>query len=248
MTADEVSHDALLGGRVRLLQPRRGHRAGTDAVLLAELAQARPGEDVVDLGSASGAVGLIIAVRTPGVRVQLVERQPELAALARENVRLNGVSDRAAVVEADVFAPWSPDLVGSADLVVTNPPFFPPGGNVSPHPGRRAAHVMDGGELAGWIRSAGRLLRGRGRLCVIHRADALQLCISALSTGFGSLELVPVHPQPSADATRIVISAVKGGKAPTRLRPALVIHTQEGRFTPEMDGLHGTSRAPATDL
>lgn len=239
----EVTRDALLGGTVALLQPRRGHRAGTDAVLLARLCGARDGERIVDLGSASGAVGLMIAADRPGARLLFVERDPALVELCRRNIALNGLAGRASAVEADLFAPAAARREaglesGSADLVVTNPPFLDPGARGSPDAGRRAAHVMSGGGLADWLGVALDLLRARGRLCLIHRADRLGACLQALSHGFGSLVLVPVQPGEGRDATRIVVCAVKGGRAALVLRPALVLHGPDGRFSAEAEALH----------
>lgn len=239
----EVTRDALLGGTVALLQPRRGHRAGTDAVLLARLCGARDGERVVDLGSASGAVGLMIAADRPGARLLFVERDPALVELCRHNIALNGLGGRASTVEADVFAPAATRreaglVSGSADLVVTNPPFLDADARGSPDAGRRAAHVMSGGGLTDWLGVALDLLRARGRLCLIHRADRLGACLQALSRGFGSLVLVPVQPGDGRDATRIVVSAVKGGRAALSLRPALVLHGPDGRFSAEAEALH----------
>lgn len=248
MTADigragEVTEDGLLGGLVRLRQPARGHRAGTDAVLLAGLAPVRAGDAVIDLGSASGAVGLMIAARHPDMRVLLVEREPDLAALARENVALNGHDERVRVVQADAFLSegWAPAglLPGEADLVVTNPPFFAGEGRASPDPGRRRAHVMEGGDLAGWIAAASRMLRPNGRLALIHRADALPACLSALGRGFGSVSVVAVHARPDADASRIVIVTRKGGRAPLRIAPPLVLHGDDRAFTEAAASLHG---------
>src|SRR6187397_2006149 len=99
-----IAEDAFLGGRIRLRQPRRGHPAGTDAVLLAALAAPREGETVYDLGAGVGAVGLIVAARTKA-RVVFVEREPVLAALCRENIALNRLDARARVIEADLLPP-----------------------------------------------------------------------------------------------------------------------------------------------
>ena len=126
-----IVEDAFLGGRIRLRQPRRGHRAGTDAVLLAALAAPREGETVYDLGAGVGAVGLIVAARTKA-RVVFVEREPVLAALCRENIALNRLEARARVIEADLLAPAAVRrerglAPQSADWVVTNPPFLEEG-------------------------------------------------------------------------------------------------------------------------
>src|SRR6185295_1511899 len=98
-----TTEDAVLGGRLRLRQPRRGHRVGHDAILLAAAVPARAGETVIDLGAGVGAAGLALAARVPGIRLTMVELVPRLAALAAENAQLNGFS--AEVVEIDVAAP-----------------------------------------------------------------------------------------------------------------------------------------------
>jgi tRNA1(Val) A37 N6-methylase TrmN6 len=240
----EISEDALLGGRVRLLQPRRGHRAGTDAVLLAAGAGAEAGDTVVDLGSASGAVGLMIAVREPGPKLIFVERDEALVALCRRNIALNELGDRAIAVAADVFAPRAERMAAGlapeqADVVATNPPFFErEGARPSPDPGRRAAHEMAGGTLEGWIETAADLLRPRGRLVMIHRADALGTCLAALSRRFGTIRVTPVQAKAGSDSVRVLLSAVKGGKAPLSLAPALVLHEADGSFTAAAAAIH----------
>lgn len=241
MPDEEVTEDRLLGGAVRLLQPRRGHRAGTDAVLLAALARIEPGDRVVDFGAATGAVGLMAIHRQPSASVILLEKEADLAALARHNVELNGLLEQVRVVESDVFGHGGELDPGSADVVLTNPPFFEGSAyRSSPDPGRRVAHVMAGGGLAEWLQSAAKLLRARGRLCLIHRADALPLCLGALAERFGSVELRPIHAREGEPATRILVAAVKGGRAPFRLLPPLVVHAPDGTFTLEAAALHGS--------
>lgn len=218
----DVTEDRLLEGRVRLRQPRRGHRAGTDAVLLASAAETGPGDHVLDLGSGTGAVGLMMAARAPGIRLGLVEREPLLAELARQNLALNGVGDRVAVHEADLFGDRRAFrdaglTAGMADVVVTNPPFFATGMRPSPDPGKRSAHVMEGGDLARWVSAAAWMLKPRGRLWLVHRADALGACLMALHPSFGSLVVTPIYPDRGRAAARLIVSAVKGGRAPLRI-------------------------------
>jgi tRNA1(Val) A37 N6-methylase TrmN6 len=249
---ENITHDTLLGGSVPLLQPRRGHRSGTDAVLLAQLADVRGGDVVVDLGSASGAAGLVLARRVPDARIVFVERDPVLVALCRRNIGLNGLDGRAIAVEADLFALPLPGVhgaipAGDADLVVTNPPFFEEGARASPDDGRAAAHVLRGGDLARWIAAAADLLAAKGRLCLIHRADRFGACLEALRPGFGSVTVRPVHPRLDRPASRIVVSAVKGGRAPLVLAPALVLHAPDGAFTPDAERLHRVPVPPGRE-
>ncbi len=239
----DVGEDALLGGRVRLLQPRRGHRAGTDAVLLAALSGARAGDHIVDLGSASGAVGLMIAARVETARLTFIDRDETLIALARENISLNGLADRARALCLDVFSvrdalPGAEPLDGAADLVATNPPFFDDGERASPNPGRRSAHVMEGGSLSGWVAAAARFLKPRGMLVLIHRSDRLAGCLDAVRVAFGGLTITPIHPRAGSPASRILISAVKGAAQPLKIAPSITLHRPDGTFTSEAEALH----------
>jgi tRNA1(Val) A37 N6-methylase TrmN6 len=236
----ELTQDTLLGGRVRLLQPARGHRAGTDAVLLAAAAPAGAGDLVLDVGAGTGAVGLMIASRLP-VSLVLVERDPALAELCRQNAALNGIE--AAVACADVLDPAARRraglAAGSAALVVTNPPFLEEGGvRSSPDAARAAAHVLPRGGLLGWLRACASLLKPGGRLALIHRAERVGECLQGLGRGFGGCCLRFVHPRADRPAIRVLITAVKGSRAPPSVAPPVVLHDGSGRFTPLAEALH----------
>lgn len=234
----ERTRDALLGGRVLLHQRARGHRAGTDAVLLAASLVARPGETIVDLGAGTGAVGLMAAARSPTARVVFVERDPELAELCRLNVIANDCAGRALVLRADILAG---PVIGHAgvDAVLTNPPFFEAAdAPASPEPARAQAHVMARGGLALWIGAALRMLRPRGRLALIQRADKLGPCLDALADKAGSVAIRAIHPRADAEAARVIVTAVKGGRGALRILPPLVLHGPDGRFDARAEAIH----------
>ena len=241
LDAEAVTEDRLLDGRVRLKQPRRGHRAGTDAVLLAACVSPKPGETVVDLGAGTGAVGIMIGSRAP-VELVLVERDACLVALCRENLRLNGLSGR--VVAADLLASRDERRARglrpeSADWIATNPPFLDPGSaRPSPDPDRSAAHLMPADGLRRWLDAAHDLLKPKGRLALIHRADALAATFRHLGGRFGGVTARAVHPRRDAAATRVLLTATKGSRAPLTLAAPLVLHEADGIFTPLAEALH----------
>ncbi|GJE76908.1 tRNA1(Val) (adenine(37)-N6)-methyltransferase [Methylorubrum suomiense] len=244
---DAADPDLFFGGALRLRQPPHGaHRAGTDAILLARLMTPEPGAVVYDLGAATGAVGLTVAHLSPGSRVVLVERDPTLAALAQDNIATNDLEERVSVIAADLLAPGSARhaaglLPGSADLVLTNPPFFEGRGHrSSPDAGRAAAHAFpEAGGLDAWMRSCADLVRPAGRIGLIHRADALPACLTVLEGRFGECAVRPVHARADRPAIRVLISGRKGSRGPFRLLPPLVLQDAQGRFTPEVQALHG---------
>jgi tRNA1(Val) A37 N6-methylase TrmN6 len=237
----ETTDDSLLGGRVRLTQPAGGHRAGTDAVLLAASAPARAGETVVDVGAATGAVGLMAAAREPDLRLVFVERDPDLAELCRGNCRRNGVEARIAAVDvldrdARLGAGLEPE---SADWVLTNPPFLEEGqARLSPDPGRAAAHALPANGLASWLRACTGLLKPKGRLVLIHRADRVAECLDLLGRSLGGIALRFVHPSADRPAIRVLLSGAKGSRAPLAVLPPVVLNGPDGRFTPQAEALH----------
>lgn len=240
-----VTRDALLGGRLAIIQPAKGHRAGTDAVLLAAAAPVKAGDVVCDLGASTGAVALIVAARQPSCRLLLVERDPALAALARENLALNGFEERGVVLVADVLADRGERIaagltLGGCDLVVTNPPFVETGSGArrSPDPARADAHELPPGGFARWIAAAADLLKRRGRLALIQRADRLDACLESMRPFFGAIAIRPVHPRQGEAASRILVTAVREGRGPLVIESPLVLHRDDGGFTERARRLH----------
>lgn len=230
MTESDLTEDAFLGGQLRLKQKRSGHRAGHDAILLAAATPAEPGNRVVDLGAGVGTAGLALARRVGGIRLTLVEIDPELADLARANAAANGMAAEALVLDvtgdAQAFAAkgLSPD---SVDAVLMNPPFNDPVRHRgSPDQARQSAHVATGETLQGWVHAARRILKSGGSLTLIWRADGLADVLAALSRGFGSLAVLPVHGEAGRPAIRVLVRAIKGGRAPTRILPGLMLNDE----------------------
>ncbi len=226
----ETSVDAVLGGRLRLRQPRTGHRVGHDAILLAAATGARAGEHAVDFGAGVGAAGLALAARVPGLRVTLLEIDPALCDLAAGNARLNKLDDRVSVLTADAA---DTALAGaSADRVLMNPPFHDASRqNVSPDPRRRLAHVAAPGLLSRWIASAAQLLKPQGVLTLIWRADGLTGVRDALAEAFGDIGVLPVQPRADAPAIRVLVRAAKSGYGAHKNYPALILNDERGRPT-----------------
>jgi tRNA1(Val) A37 N6-methylase TrmN6 len=232
LTQDLFSEDAFLGGRLRLRQPKSGHRAGHDAMLLAAATAARPGDRVADFGAGVGAAGLALATRISGIQLVLVEIDAALAELARGNAESNRIEAKIVAMDvtsgAEVFAGagLTPD---SVDVVLMNPPFNDSKRHrSSPDKSRETAHVADAATLEGWTHAARRILKSGGMLTLIWRADGLAEVLAALDRGFGSLAVLPVHGNAATTAIRVLVRAIKGGRAPTALYPGLMLNDESG--------------------
>jgi len=238
MPGDEPTENALLGGKVRLLQLARGYRAGMDAALLAAAVTARPGERVLEAGCGAGAVLTQVAARRPGVTLTGVERDPAVAALARRNAALNGWPERMTVIEADVGRGFKALDLPCADWAVSNPPFFDDESTLrAPSPAKRGAWIADDG-LAAWVRFLTDGVRDGGRVVVIHRADRLADLLALLGERCGSFAIRPVQPFAVEPAKRVLVQAIRGGRAPLRLLPALILHDRSGaKHTAEAEAI-----------
>jgi tRNA1(Val) A37 N6-methylase TrmN6 len=239
----ETTLDAVLGGRLMLRQPKRGHRVGHDAILLAAATQAQAGEHAVELGAGVGAAGLALALRVPDLKVTLVEIDAALAALARENAARNGLGDRVHVAVLDVeasdreFAQAGLGL-GAAAHVLMNPPFNDPARqNVSPDPQRRLAHAGSTHTLDQWTGRAAALLAPSGSLTLIWRADGLDDVLAAARAGFGGVAVLPIFPRPNAAAIRILVRGIKGSRAPLALLPGLTLNDSNGEPSSEAEAI-----------
>lgn len=220
--------DGLLGGRLRLRQPRDGYRAGLDAALLAAACQASEGERVLEAGCGVGAALLAAAARHPQARFTGVERDPAALALARENVALNDLGERVEVMAGDVAGGFRALGQAPFDAAMANPPFFDdPSALRGPDAARRGAYIADDG-LAAWCGFLVKAVREGGRITLIHRADRLADILALLAPKAGSFRIRGVQPFAEAPAKRVLVRAVKTGKGPLVLLPALVLHDRSG--------------------
>lgn len=248
-----TTDDAFLGGQLRLRQPTRGHRAGHDAILLAAATAARPGDRVIDLGAGVGTAGLAVGCRVKGILLTLVELDPELAELARENAAANQIGAR--VIGMDVTATAQDFaaaalLPDTADIVLMNPPFNAAGRHrASPDAARAVAHVATSATLGAWIGAARRVLRSSGVLTMIWRGDGLGDVLAALQKGFGGLAVLPVHGDPAKPAIRILVRAVKGSRAPAAIYPGINLRDATGAPDPYIGKvLSGNATLPLAAL
>lgn len=223
--------DALLCGRVRLRQPEKGYRAAIDPVLLAAAVNPAENAAVLEVGCGTGAALLCLAVRRPDLRLTGLEKLPQAAALARENVALNGASGRAAVLEGCLLTPPTELTTQVFDHIMMNPPYLaadrasPP-----PDPWKAAANVEGDARLVDWIGFARARLRPKGVLTLIHRADRLGEIMAALAEGFGGVIVFPLWPRAGQDAKRVIVQATKGVKTPARLAAGLTLHGAAGGY------------------
>lgn len=227
-----LTEDALLGGRVRILQSRRGYRVAVDAVLLAAAVHPAPGERVLDLGAGVGAVGLCLAIRVPDCTVVGIELQPALADLARRNATNNGLGERLQTIVHDLAYPL-PDL-GLFDQVVTNPPYLAAAvADPSPDPSKALATVESSADLGRWLEVAVGALKPAGTLTLIHRSDRLaEIAAHLVRLGCGAVTVKRLPP-----AARVLVRARRTQNPSVTEAAPLTLHPPHGGYTEEAEAI-----------
>ncbi len=222
----------LLDGRLHLRQPAEGYRAAIDPIFLAAAVPAVAGQTVLELGFGVGTAGLCLASRVEGVSVTGVELQEDFVDLARRNIEANDFADRVKVWAADIADLPKEIRAETYDHVMMNPPYFEPrSSRASPLPSKALANTENHLGLGDWLEAGIKRLRHRGSITVTHSADRLDDLLSELGERAGSPEVYPLWPKADRPAKRIVVRAVKGGRASLVMHPGLVLHQQDGEYT-----------------
>jgi tRNA1Val (adenine37-N6)-methyltransferase len=236
---EKVTHDTLLRGRVKLIQPVRGFRSSLDPILLAGFIQAPYGH-FLDIGCGTGALSFLLLARDPAATGLGVEIQPRLAGLAARSVGANGFDARFVVMAADIRGIGSVPPA-SFDLVASNPPFRPLGkGVLPPHTERSLAHHEVALTLTEWLAVAKTALRPEGRLAAIFPADRLDEMRAALAThGLAMTRLRMVQAQAGGRANRFCFEAQQSALVTkTQTETPLVVH-EEGKYSAEVRAMLG---------
>lgn len=242
-----LTEDGFLDGRLRILQPEKGFRAGIDSVFLAAAVPCAPGETVYEAGIGTGVAALCLVARNPTVHVTGIEVAARYALLCEENARRNGCAENIRVIHADVKEALRKDLAampahGSFSHAFANPPYFEDGkGTPSPNLLKAQAHAFGPDNLELWVKVLATMVMLRGTVTIVHRADALGKLLQAMEDRFGDIRIAPLYAREGTAASRIIVQGVKGSKAPMQLLPGLVLHDNSSQFTPEAEAIlrHG---------
>lgn len=228
---ENTTVDDFLGGLIKLRQPKIGYRATSDAVMVAAAVPAKEGETILDVGCASGIVGLCIGARVPNLSITGVEIQPELVELACQNAALNG--QNLTVVEADI-SKKVPELHGiQFHHVVTNPPFY------TETPARQSQQVEMAYKqvvpLKKWIDFCLRHLRAKGTFTIIHRAESVPEILSLLNGRLGGIRLIPIWPKQGVNPKRVIIQGIMNSKKTFEIHTGFVMHHHDDTRTDEAE-------------
>jgi tRNA1(Val) A37 N6-methylase TrmN6 len=238
-----LTEDGFLGGRLKILQPEKGYRAGIDAVFLAASIPCKPGEPVFEAGIGTGVAALCLVERVPSVHVTGIELASRYAYLAEENARRNNLDRSIRIIHGDVKDALRRDLAhmpeqGSFAHAYANPPYFEHD-KATPSPAalKATAHTFAPEDLEIWVKVLLAMISPGGTVTFIHRAESLGQLLAAMEGRFGDIRVAPLHPREGAAASRIIVQGVKGSKGPMQLLRGLVLHGTNAKFTAEAEAI-----------
>lgn len=217
-----LTRDGFLGGRLSILQPAAGYRAGIDPVFLAAAVPASSGEEVLELGCGVGTAALCLGARVDGVRLTGLEKQAAYADLARRNAAANSITLDTITGRLEAM----PDALRtrSFDHVIANPPYWHEHARTRSSDLGREAALAEEAPLAAWCDTAVRRLRPGGWLTLIQAAERLPDVLACLDQRVGAIKVYPIAPRAGRDANRVIVQAVKGSCAVARIAAPLILH------------------------
>jgi tRNA1(Val) A37 N6-methylase TrmN6 len=236
--APNLTEDRLLGGRVRLRQPASGYRVAIDPVFLAAAVPAAPHQTILDVGCGAGAAMLCLAARVPQSRIVGLEMQRDLVRLAGDNAILNCMEARVSAMLGDLLHAPPRLSPGGYDHVMANPPYLERGRASTALSSDKTEATIEGeADLAAWVRFALAMVRPKGSVTFIHRADRIDALLGEIAGRAGEVVVYPLWPGPGKPAVRILVRARKQSAAPAQLAPGLVLHKPDGQLTLAAEGV-----------
>lgn len=240
---DGESLDDLQNGYF-IIQSEKGFRYGMDAVLLAGYASVRPGEKVLDMGTGTGILPILLAAKTPGESFTGLEIQEESACMARRSVAYNGLQDRIRIVTGDIKEAAAVFGPASFDVVVSNPPYMTGNhGLLNAEQSRAIARHEVLCTLEDLVRETARVLTSRGRFYLVHRPFRLAEIISVLK----AYHLEPkrmrlVYPYVDKEPNMVLLEACRGGNPRIQVEKPLIVYEKPGIYTDEIREIYGDGR------
>ncbi|MBP6986561.1 MAG: methyltransferase domain-containing protein [Alphaproteobacteria bacterium] len=234
--------DKYLDGRIYICQPQKGYRAGIDAILLAAAVSPKKSHKVLDVGTGVGTVMLAIASYFPQTQFAGLEIQQELVTLAAENIKRNHQEKNVQIFQGSILSPPDELLPNTFDHVVTNPPYFNFGATTEDLKKTISRHEQNIG-IESWIQACIRMVKPRGYLTMIHRAERLDEILKNLTPKTGDIKIFPLWPQKNQAAKLVLIQARKSVNTPCQMLSGLCLHNEDKAYTQKADDIfRGRSR------
>lgn len=225
---------------LRLLQKKDGFCFGVDAVLLSHFAQVAKNNTVIDLGTGTGIIAILLAAKREPSKVTGLEIQPEMAEMAARSVQLNGLEDRVEIVQGNIKEAAKRFGASSFDAVVSNPPYIGRGGGLlNPADTKAIARHEILCTLEDVVSAAAELLRTGGKFSMVHRPQRLADIICQMrNNAIEPKYLRLVHPSPGKKPNLLLISGTRNGNPELKIQEPLYIYDSDGNYSKEINEIY----------
>lgn len=230
----------LIEDELFILQRSDQFRFGIDAILLANWVKIRSQEKVIDLGTGSGIIPLLIAYKKRVQRIIGLEIQEQMVRLAQKSILFNGLEKNIEIIQYDLRKIRELFLPNTFSLVLSNPPYFPLlAGRTNLSQAKTLARHEVACTLSDLIEAAAYLLGTGGRFCFIHRPERLpEIFARLLEKNFEPKVMCLIQPKTSKAPNLVLIEAVMDGRPGLKVQPNLLVYDQHGHYTPEILGFY----------
>lgn len=225
---------------LKLIQKESGFCFGIDAVLLVDFADVRKNDRVIDLGTGTGIIPILLAGKTQAELLVGLEIQEQMVEMASRSVLLNDLQDRVKIVWGDIRDPFNHFKPASFDAVVTNPPYIKKsGGIVNPSDTKAISRHELFCSLEDVIRTSSKLLKPYGRFAMVHRPERLADIIYLMRTWkIEPKYLRFVHPSPYRKPNLVLIRGVKNGNPELKMMEPLYVYDENGNYSEEINRIY----------
>ncbi len=227
-----------------IIQSEEGFRYGIDAVLLSGFAKVKAGERVLDMGTGTGILPILLAAKTQGESFTGLEIQEKSADMAARSVRYNGLEDRIRIVQGDMREAAAIFGPASFDVVVSNPPYMTGNhGLLNPQAAKAIARHEILCSLEELVRETAAVLTSRGRFYLVHRPFRLAEIMGMLMRyGLEPKRMQLVYPYVDREPNLVLLEACKGGNPRIRVDKPLIVYEKPGVYTQDIRDIYGDGR------
>lgn len=237
---DNERIDDLQINGLKIIQNPKGFCFGIDAVLLANFLQLKKNAKVVDLGTGTGIIPILLAGKSTTSQITGVEIQQEVAEMASRSVRLNHLENRVKILNIDLRCSEEYLPVNFFDVVTSNPPYMHSQGLLNPEDNKAISRHEVKCKLEDVIRVASRLLKHHGKFFMVHRPQRLvDIMVNCREYKLEPKRLQFVHPSSSKKPNLLLIECVKAANPELKILDPLYVYTEEGRYTDEIYQIYG---------
>lgn len=248
MTTNQMEHllenervDDLQRNGLKIIQKTDGFCFGMDAVLLSGFAHVKRGEKVLDMGTGTGIIPLLLSAKTEGEHFTALEIQKEIAEMAARSVAINHLEEKIQIVNGDIKEASRIFGAASFDVVTTNPPYMNDAhGLKNPTEVKAISRHEVLCTLEDVVREGAKVLKSGGRMYMVHRPHRLIEIITAMKQyKMEPKRMCMVHPFKDKEANMVLIEAVKGGGSWLKMEAPIIVYKEPGVYTDEIYEIYG---------